>query len=315
MWVVGVDAGGTSTRAAAMDLDSGARGLGRAEGANWTVHGPDLCRERIGEAVRQALPKGVQPGVLCACVAGYFPADHEAAALRWLAEAWPGVRTRIEPDVLAAWAGALGGEPGLVVISGTGSICYGRNSAGDEARAGGWGPLFGDEGSAYWVGISCLRMLAHRVDHRADSTPLADGLMRRWPALGNDLRGWLRGVYRCGWGREEIAALAGEVARFAEEGEPVAVYLVSDAARQLGHLARGVYEVLGGEAALPVALQGGLAGTSPLLVRQFQDYLTAHCPGLTRVDARFAPLEGALLLAAEASGEPEAVSRLRRYLQ
>ena len=54
----------------------------------------------------------------------------------------------IAPDVVGAWAGAFGGEPGIVLISGTGSICYGRNAAREEVRAGGWGPLFSDQGSA-----------------------------------------------------------------------------------------------------------------------------------------------------------------------
>ena len=61
---------------------------------------------------------------------------------------------------------------------------------GTEARAGGWGPLFSDEGSAYWIGVAALRGLGRGVDCRAGPSPLGEALMRRWPELGADLRSW-----------------------------------------------------------------------------------------------------------------------------
>jgi N-acetylglucosamine kinase-like BadF-type ATPase len=314
-WLVGVDAGGTRTRAAALSVEQpGTARRGLAEGANWTVHGPDLCRERIERAVREALPESAEPAAACLCIAGYYPPDHAEAAAAWAREIWPAAKVRVEPDVLAAWAGAFGGEPGIVLISGTGSICYGRNTKGEEARAGGWGPLFGDYGSAYDVGVSCLRGLAGLVDGNiTKKTMLAERVMARWPELGSDLRSWLRGVYREGWGREQIAEVATEVVRAAEEGDQRAYSIIAMVTLHLCSLAQAVERRLG-EESLPLALQGGLALSTPLIGQRLLISLQRVKSSLRNVPSRFSPLEGALLLAAETWKGPDAMHRLRDHL-
>jgi N-acetylglucosamine kinase-like BadF-type ATPase len=310
-WIVGIDAGGTSTRAAAFEMNGGQRRSGRAEGANWTVHGPDACCERIEAAVREALPEGDAPAALCLCIAGYYPPDHKDAVHRWAAESWTGIEVRVEPDVAGAWAGAFGGEAGVVVISGTGSIAYGRSARGEEARAGGWGPLFSDQGSAYAVAVSCLRLLADEADGIGSAGGLAGRLLGRWPELGSELRSWLRGIYRCGWRREEVAAIGAETARAAEEGEPAALDLIERAAEDLLAMARAVARRLGGEP-LPLALQGGMAAGA------LRDAVARRLHGeraLRLVEASYSPLEGALLLAADSLGGPALARRVREELR
>ena len=66
-------------------------------------------------------------------------------------------RVVVVNDALVALEAAIPGGPGVVIISGTGSIAYGRNAAGEAARAGGWGYVLGDEGSGYWIGRAALR--------------------------------------------------------------------------------------------------------------------------------------------------------------
>jgi N-acetylglucosamine kinase-like BadF-type ATPase len=313
-WVVGVDAGGTNTRAAAADLETGVIHRGRAEGANWTAHGPDLCRKRIAAAVSAALPSEARPRGVCLCIAGYYPPDHEEMAERWAREMWPGVPVRIVPDVVGAWAGALGGEPGIVLISGTGSICYGRNGEGQEARAGGWGPLFGDQGSAYWAALAALRALAEEVDGIRPASALGERLLARWPELGTDLRGWLRGVYRLQWGREQVAEIATEVAGAADAGDAAAVEILDGAAGELARQARAVERRLKSDN-LPLALHGGLAESSPPIRRGVETCLRESGSGLRLTPGRFSGLEGALLLAAEGSAVPGAAQGLRRHLE
>lgn len=309
MWIVGVDAGGTTTRAAAAPVEGGPARAGHAEGANWTVHGPEVCAERIARAVTEALPTGVRPAAVCLGIAGYYPPDHREAAERWARGLWPGISVRVTTDVHAAWAGAFGGEPGIVLISGTGSIAYGRNARGEEARAGGWGPLFGDEGSAYAVGIACLRHLAMAVDWGAPDTPLTRRVLGRWPELGADLRTWLRGIYRHQWGREQVAALTEEVVLAAEEGDAGATFLLTRAAHDLLRTCEAVHTRLGREP-LEVAIQGGL-GSAPFFRRDVAKILDGVGIAASLVEARFTPLEGALLLAAEALDGPEGLRRFR----
>lgn len=312
-WIVGVDAGGTNTRAAGLDLDTGRLNLGHASGANWTVHGPAACAERIGAAVQEALA-GNPPLALCLTVAGYYPPDHQTAAKQWAADLWPGVPVLIAPDVLAAWAGAHGGEPGVVLISGTGSICYGRNSAGDDARAGGWGPLFGDEGSAYAAGVAALRRLAAQVDRTGASTTLAERVLEKWPELGGELRAWLRGVYRCGWGREQVAKLAREVKELAEAGDSVCIAILEQVAQDLAVQALGVERQLG-ERRLPLAIQGGFGGGSPRVAGSLREELRRAGSTLHLVEQRMNPLQGAVLLAAELLGGVELMRSAREVLQ
>jgi N-acetylglucosamine kinase-like BadF-type ATPase len=310
-WLVGVDAGGTQTRAAALDPDSGRIGYGSAEGANWTVHGPALCRERLIRAVSAALPEDADPAAVCLCLAGYYPPDHRDGAEAWAREEWPDNPVRVEPDLLAAWAGAHGGEPGVVVVAGTGSVCYGQNSAGSEARAGGWGPLFGDEGSGYELGLRCLRALAYEVDGGRQAGGLAEAFLLRWPELGNDLRAWLRGVYRLAWGREEIAGLAAKALRLAEAGDEFVRLLIAAAAHELADQARLVEQKLA-EPGLPVAFHGGLMRSS--YHRIVWGQLAVRRTTLRPVEARHSPLHGALLLAGDAWGGAEGRRRVRELL-
>lgn len=312
-WLVGVDAGGTNTRALALDPATGETREAREEGSNWTVHGPDLCRERLARAVGGVIPAGDRPAAICLSIAGYYPPDHAAQAEPWAAAAWPGF-ARVVPDVTAAWAGAHAGEPGIVVISGTGSIAYGRNAQGEEHRAGGWGPLFGDEGSAYWVGVACLRRLAMEVDMAAQRTPLAEWVLRRWPELGGDLRAWLRGVYRHGWGREEVAAVAGEAAVLADQGDPGTTGILASAAIELAGMVLLVQQRLGSQSQLPVALTGGLAAGSRVLREEFAEAISPFGACLRLTPPRFSPLQGALLLAAEAC-DPGSVEQVRAALR
>ncbi|MFN3650469.1 MAG: N-acetylglucosamine kinase [Armatimonadota bacterium] len=308
-WIVGVDAGGTRTRALALDLSSGERRSAEGPGANWTVHGPETCAERLSSVVASALGGRATPAAICLCIAGYYPPDHAAQVQAFTGRAWPGLPVLVEPDVVAAWAGAHAGGPGIVAIAGTGSICYGRLADGTSARAGGWGPLFGDEGSGYAIGVAALRAMAQCVDLGSDETALLGRLPARWPELGREPREWLRGVYRHGWGRDQIAALASEVIAAAEGGDGRSEAIIRTAAVDLASQVRTV-ELRLGYAGLPLALQGGIAGSSAL----YRETVAAHLLRLGSTvhleTPRTSPLEGAVLLAADLLGEGEAASAL-----
>jgi N-acetylglucosamine kinase-like BadF-type ATPase len=311
-WLVGVDGGGTTTRVAALEMGSGTVRDVRADGCNWTVHGSLLCRERVEAAVREALPPGERPAGLAVCLAGFYPPDHGYAVYDWIRGSWPGVPVAIGPDYLAAWAASHGGAPGLVLIAGTGSICYGRVSRGVEARAGGWGPLFGDAGSAYAVGVAALRALADFADGMGPESRLAEQVMERWPELGSNLVMWLRGVYRMGWGREEVAALSTEVSAAADLGDRVAVRILGEAAAELARMASAVAARLG-STPLPLALYGGLA--SSRVVREGVAAAVAAEERLLELTVpSFAAVDGALLLAAEELA-PEGVAAVREMLR
>lgn len=315
-WFVGVDAGGSNTRAAAWSEAGGPVRVGHAPGANWTVHGPALCRERIAEAIAAALPETAEVGSLALCMAGYYPPEHGETVSAWMGETWPEVPARLATtDVGGAWAGAHGGEAGLVLIAGTGSICYGRLPNGREARAGGWGPLYNDQGSGYVVGLACLLALANQVDGIGPETRLAGQVQARFPhpdRAKEDLRSWLRGIYRLRWDREQIARLSEVVVATAREGDAVARAILEEAGRDLADLALAVERALGAPN-LALSFQGGFVTGTPEL--DVERHLRARGSTLRVTAPRYTPLEGALLLAADAAGGEAARSRVRESLR
>src|SRR3972149_1949530 len=86
-------------------------------------------------------------------------------------------RMLVVNDALVALEAGVPGQPGVVVISGPGSISYGRNARGEAARSGGWGYVLGDEGSGYWIGRAALRAVLRQSDHRGPETVLSPLLL------------------------------------------------------------------------------------------------------------------------------------------
>jgi N-acetylglucosamine kinase-like BadF-type ATPase len=199
-------------------------------------------------------------------------------------------------DAWNAHAGGLTGRPGILLISGTGSACLGRNAEGDTWRSGGWGYLLDDVGSAHALGHAALIAATRDADGRGEPTTLT-ALVKQ--ALGlSDLKEIFRKLHHEGVSRAEVAALAPRVVSQAESGDRVArqileegvaglVEMVVTVARRL-HLSRP-----------ELALTGGLiihAATfrdlfHERLVREIHDYTLAGQP--------FAPVFGAVMLAME----------------
>ncbi len=312
--LLGVDAGGTRTRAVV--ALGGLRGIGEAGPANWTTLGADRCVAAISEAVARALEAAAieteRLAAACVAVAGYYPPWHAVAARSALLSVLPGVPLRLEPDLVAAWAGATGGRPGIVLVAGTGAVAYGRDAAGQAARAGGWGPRFGDEGSGYWIGIEALRAVARALDGRGAATALsatiggsgADGMKEDATSPPKEaaamLEERLRVVYRDDWSREQVASLAPQVMRAAAAGDGVAGVIVERAAAELGALVLAVARKLGGSTVEEtVATVGGVFDAGPLVRQPLERWLAAMLPNARWVEPLGPPVEGALRLAEE----------------
>ena len=170
----------------------------------------------------------------------------------------------IEDAALLLAAGTPDGW-GVAVVAGTGSMAFARGADGRTARAGGWGPLLGDEGSGYAIALAGLRAAARAADGRAAATPLTDRLLA---AFGLTRPEELIGVVYRGGDRAALAALAPVVLEAADAGDAVAAEIASR--RPLpnspprppprpGQLGLG--------AAFPVALAGGLLASSHDLPR------------------------------------------------
>jgi N-acetylglucosamine kinase len=202
------------------------------------------------------------------------------------------------PDLVIAWAGGLALQPGVVLVAGTGSVAYGRNAAGEAARAGGWGYLAGDEGSAYWIGRAALAALARALDGRTDPTVLADSLPRRFPNGCAASEEWLRAIYRERWSPGQVAALAPVVSEAAEQGDTAAGAILAAAGQQLAGLAGHVLRKLRlAETDAGVVGAGGLLEVKGLVRDTVAADLRREAPRATLRPARLPPVAGAVLLA------------------
>lgn len=137
----------------------------------------------------------------------------------------------LSDDSVTALAGALGGQPGIITVAGTGSITFGRNAQGQTARAGGWGYVFGDEGSAYDLTRQALRAALKFEEGWGPRTMLHEMLRS---AVGlDDIRLVQRKLYTAEYTRDRVAALAPLVEEAARRHDPVAREVLETAARQL----------------------------------------------------------------------------------
>ncbi len=267
-FVVGVDGGGTRTRAVA--LGAGGQLVGGAVGRAALLQTDNA--ESVALAIRQVAEEAAADAGLtlpaAAVHAGVAGAGRQAAkeALEHaLRDAGVGERVRVGTDVAAAARDALDGGPGIVLLAGTGSIAWGRSPDGREARAGGWGALLGDEGSGYALGIAGMKAVVRARDGRGDSTALTDVLLSELSLDGPEaLVPWSQTAAKA-----RIAALAPRVLELSSS-DPVAGTIVADAALDLGAQARVLVRRLGpwADPGPTVFLAGGLLSPdSPLRAR------------------------------------------------
>ncbi|MGH8140572.1 MAG: N-acetylglucosamine kinase [Steroidobacteraceae bacterium] len=207
-------------------------------------------------------------------------------------------------DALCGWAGALAGQDGINIIAGTGSMAYGELN-GRTARAGGWGELFSDEGSAYWIAREGLKLFARMSDGRAPRAALYD-IVRRHFGLQTDLDlcAAIYGTSRIA--RSDLAALSPLIASAANAGDTLAIALFAHAADELAQIIHAVYDGLETPqgTTVKVSYSGGMFQQRDLLLRPLQSKLAEDARSYLLVSPRLAPVAGAALYAARLSGAP-----------
>ncbi|SDG38825.1 MULTISPECIES: N-acetylglucosamine kinase [unclassified Duganella] len=213
-------------------------------------------------------------------------------------------------DMVCSWAGSLACADGISVIAGTGSMAYGE-FGGKQARAGGWGELFSDEGSAHWIARAGLRLFSRMSDGRAPRGPLYQ-LVRERLALQQDLD-LCQVVYgELNAERSRIAALSRLVSEAAAQGDAQALAIIDAAAEELAALVDAVRSALGVAAGQGVAVSytGGLFGVDGPLHVPFADALAARGSSYRLAPPKLAPVLGAALYAARAGGTPLSAAAL-----
>lgn len=292
--MVGIDAGGTKTRAFAVTRGGEIVGRGAGGGGN-LLSSPDP-QGSIAAALQEALAGRAPDAVVLSCSGGEREADR-AKGRAILAElVGPNVTVDVTHDALAALYAGNPSGCGVVLISGTGSIAYGRNDQGIEERCGGWGYLVGDEGSAFWLGAEGLRAASYDHDGRGSPTRITRHLFDDLGAT--DFNGVLPLLYGKPHPPPAIQAATRAVARAYGEGDGIAVNIVQRGARHLAEMAATVARVLLLEGG-PVFLAGGAFENVRPLEKAVRLELLAMLPRAAVEPVGEEPAMGAARLAAK----------------
>jgi glucosamine kinase len=292
---LGLDGGQSRTTAMIGDGRGRVLGVGLAGPCNHASAGEGRAKleKAVRESVRQACEAagmdfaGVRFGGACLGFSG-GPEDKEEIVKALV----PAERVKVTDDAWIALVGATGGEAGLIVIAGTGSIALGRNAAGRKARAGGWGYVFGDEGSAFDITRKALRASLCYEEGWGPATSLRGRLLDACRATtANEL---LHRFYTPEFTRPQIARLAKLVDEAAEAGDAVAASILVKAAGELAALAEAVRKQLfrQREGALICPI-GGVFRSA--MVRENFSHIAGGAAGNTVAEAKHGPAAGALL--------------------
>ncbi len=297
---LGVDGGQSSTTALIGDETGRVLGVGRAGPINHVAAGEG--RAKFLEALHAGLAEAAQvaglsaPEFESACF-GFSggPADKDALTR----EAVKSKLYSITHDAQIALSGATAGQPGVVVIAGTGSIAFGCNAEGRTARAGGWGYVFGDEGGAFDLVRRAMRAVLRNEEGWGPPTGLRESLLKATGAAdANDL---LHRFYTQEYPRARVAALAELIEQAETAGDKVAHDILMSSAHTLATLAAAVRRNLFAEHS-PTLLcyVGGVFQCRPILER-FR--LLVEMEEGNRVSAPlFGPAAGALIEAYRVAG-------------
>jgi glucosamine kinase len=303
--VIGIDGGGSKTHAIVADEQGST--IAETVGPGSAVR-PGRAEESatvIAEVVRDALAScemtHVVPRVLSIGVAGAGRETERQALWQALVSRDVADEVVIHSDFSIALDDAFSDGPGVLLISGTGSVAFGRGPTGATARCGGWGPVCGDEGSGAWIGRRALSVVTAAADGREPETALTGAVLTAAQVNETtDLIGWAAqatpGI---------LASLAPVVLSVAESGDLRANALVSLAVEELVlHVRALARELFGDErAAVPLALSGGMLQRGTTLRKRLEHRLKSAVPGAQlRTDAVM-PARGAVRAALRILGE------------
>jgi glucosamine kinase len=275
MPVLGIDVGGTKTVCLLADDDERVIADGREAGANLQGAG-ELALEKVLHSVMEETLEGtgITPSAICLGIAGVDRASDEAVVRSIMRRIGYKARVLVVNDALIALQAGVRDAAGVVIVSGTGSIAYGRNDRGEASRAGGWGYVLGDEGSGYWIGRLALRAVVRHADGRGRVTSLTPRLLAHFGVKrATEL---IHIVYHEELSPRSIAAVARYVQHARDEGDAVAAGILNRAADELLTAATAVTARLDlTDQPFTFVLSGGMFHALPWLCDQMQLLLPA----------------------------------------
>ncbi len=307
----GIEGGATRTVCVIGDEAGRLLGVGHGGPSNYLTVGIETVKKSLSKAVDSALKAGGlhrSPEATYAGLAGRGLFPQPSAVEKALREATRSRKVFISNDACVALYGAFAGGPGMILVSGTGSIAMGRDTHGKLARVGGWGHILGDEGSGFRLGLEGMRAVTRAHDGLLPPTELTE---RALSFFGIERAEELVKVfYLRGVGKERLATFSKEVLDTAVRGDGVAVEIVASECKALKQMVK----ILRAKLFLDrpkLALFGGVLEGSQWFKKGFIEELGDEAEV---VKPMFSPVTGAYMLALSSSSvelNPEIVENIR----
>jgi glucosamine kinase len=299
-YFLGIDGGGTKTQAIITDASFNIIGEGKSGPSNPHRVGFKEAVKNIVRATDEALKDAglelLDIAAACAGVAGVSHPIHYHTMKEALDGSLGLDNLELVTDARAALTGALDGKPGVIVIAGTGSIALGANEAGEDARSGGWGPTFSDEGSGYDIARQALKAVAASFDGRSSETLLTKMICKELAIeKPSDLPSV---IYHDDVKPAQIASLAELVSQAAQQGDEVAQEILERAGQELGQLAVAVIERLDmQQQSFRLACVGSVFNSGDFVLQSFRRTVLSVAPNVEIGSPIHPPTIGAVKLA------------------
>lgn len=299
-YVIGIDGGGTKTKAILADEKANILAQLTEDASNYHVVGKKQTAKVLSTIFhRFNLSYGISVEKcrsICIGMAGLGRTDDKAVIQSLCSEMGISQNLILTHDAKIALIGGTIKNHGVILNSGTGSIAYGISPSGKEARAGGWGHLLGDEGSGYYIAIRGLKAVIRTHDGRAEKTLLTELILDRLNFDSPDsLVRWIHSV-----DKRDIASLASPVFRAASKGDSVAKEIIKKAADELTLTAKTVIEKLSlTQNEFEIVLSGGIFENQPDFVSTIQKRLKFIAKNAKIHLPIHEPAFGAIILAIE----------------
>src|SRR5829696_5585776 len=297
---LGVDGGGTKTHIAIMNEAGKLLGEATSGPSNPLRVGVETAVTNIVQAINEACDRNaLSRGDIAAAtlgLAGVRRADIKQSVRDSFVRRMGIRKTEVVTDAEIALYGTTLGEPGLVVIAGTGSVCLGKNEKGEMAISGGWGPLAGDEGGGVGIAQQALHTIAKASDGRGVPTKLSQRASEYFRASGPE--NLIVAIYSPQVDNTRIAGFARLVVETAQDGDEIAIGILRDAGFELGLAACAVIDKLKlSERKVPIGCVGSIFHAGPLLTGPMLEKVRDCAPKAFLTEPTMPPGHAAALMA------------------
>ena len=299
MYALGIDGGGSRTRALLCDTLGQIIGQGLSGGTNPRTSATEELKEHLQEAIEQAT-RSIDCSKIIAAhfgLAGAGEADTRAK-VRTITKELLGKQTActIGHDLEIALAGGLANKTGIVLVAGTGSACYGRTCDGRSAKCGDWGDLVDDVGSGSWIGLRGLQACVSQTDGRLTESPLKQAVMGFLKI--DHMNTFKARIHDSGLSRSERARLAPIILNLASAGDAASIAIVAEGVGSLSNCVYSTSRQLSIKAP-SVLLSGGLLKHA-YFSNSLEAALKARIPSAIITQPILSPTAGAVLMALKA---------------